>query len=61
MNIDDGILGLYRAAGEIVLGLSRLSNLSRVEQGEALRECSAALIEMRRQADQLALQCRRAS
>lgn len=45
---------LQQAAHHLAIGFERAKTLSRQQQADAMREASAALIEMRRAADDLA-------
>jgi hypothetical protein len=55
MAIESLIGELREAAMQLATGYERAQKLGRRQQAEALREASAALIEMRRQTDSLAL------
>ena len=57
-SITETIAALQQAALQIALGFERAQKMGRVEQAEAMREASAALIEMRRNADYLAQRLR---
>jgi hypothetical protein len=49
---------LEQAARQLVIGFERAAAMDRSEQADAMREASAALIEMRRTTDDLAQRLR---
>ena len=49
---------LHEAAKQLAIGFERAVALDRAEQADAMREASAALIEMRRTTDDLAQRLR---
>jgi len=49
---------LRRAALQLADGFARAENMARLQQAEAMRDASSALIEMRRNADYLAQRLR---
>jgi predicted mannosyl-3-phosphoglycerate phosphatase (HAD superfamily) len=57
-SITETLAHLQRAALELARGFEQAQNKPRSEQGDAMREASAALIEMRRAADDLAQRCK---
>lgn len=57
-NTIETIVQLRQAALQLVTGFERAEQLPRAEQADAMREASAALIEMRRAADDLARKLR---
>jgi hypothetical protein len=57
-NITETIGQLQQAAQHLAIGFERAVKLDRAEQADAMREASAALIEMRRAADDLAQRLR---
>jgi hypothetical protein len=56
-SIAENIEALHQAAVQLVRGFENMKGLPRAEQAAALRDCSAALIEMRRLCDELARRC----
>lgn len=52
-NTTETLHGLKQAALQLALGFERVILMDRAEQADALREASAALIEMRRTTDDL--------
>jgi len=52
------IAELRRAALQVAEGFARAQKMGRLEQADAMREASSALIEMRRNADYLAQRLR---
>ena len=57
-NITETIGQLHQAAQHLAIGFERAVRLDRSEQAAAMREASAALIEMRRATDHLAQRLR---
>lgn len=57
-SITESIAELRQAALQVAVGFERAQKMGRLEQAEAMREASAALIEMRRNADYLAQRLR---
>lgn len=57
-SITEILAHLQQAAEQLAIGFERAKNAPHSEQGDAMREASAALIEMRRVADSVALRCR---
>jgi hypothetical protein len=57
-SITETLAHLQEAAQQLATAFERTKNVPRSEQGDAMREASAALIEMRRVTDSLAQRCR---
>jgi hypothetical protein len=60
-SIAENIENLHRAAIEVARGFEQIKGKPRDEQADALRQASAALIEMRRACDDLAHRLKPAS
>ncbi len=60
-NTTETIGQLHAAALQVAAGFERAAKLDQAEQAEAMREASAALIEMRRTTDSLARELGRVS